>query len=107
MNPSAPEKIEYQASSPDELALIQGAVQAGFKLKHRDGRTITVENVHTRRDQVFEIHAEFPFDSDRKRMSLLVEEKAYELDEESRYTLMSKGADSIMIPRSKFSNKVI
>jgi magnesium-transporting ATPase (P-type) len=62
--------------------------------------------MHTRRDQVFEIHAEFPFDSDRKRMSLLVEEKAHGLAKESRYILMSKGADSIMIPRCKFSSRI-
>jgi len=40
-------------------------------------------------------------------MSLIVEEKAHGLGKESRYTLMSKGADSIMIPRCKFSSLVI
>ncbi len=42
--------------------------------------------------------AEFPFDSTRKRMSLIV------LDKEE-YVLLSKGADSIMLPRCKFETE--
>ena len=40
----------------------------------------------------YEILKEFPFDSDRKRMTLIVKH-------EGRYLLMCKGADSIMYPR--------
>jgi magnesium-transporting ATPase (P-type) len=43
--------------------------------------------------------AEFPFDSDRKRMSLIVRHK-----QEDKIYLLSKGADSIMIPRIKWSS---
>jgi len=39
--------------------------------------------------------AEFPFDSTRKRMSLIVRIKGHII-------LMSKGADSIMLPRIDF-----
>lgn len=37
-------------------------------------------------------HVEFPFDSSRKRMSLIVEHN-------NKFYIMTKGADSIMLPR--------
>ena len=84
--------LEYQASSPDELALTHGASQLSFTLLKRDGKTITIKKANTSR--VFQVHAEFAFDSDRKRMTLVVESL-----KDHRYYLMCKGADSIMIPR--------
>jgi magnesium-transporting ATPase (P-type) len=44
--------------------------------------------------------AEFPFDSTRKRMSLIVREEASQ-----KLFLMTKGADSIMLPRTTLSEK--
>ena len=44
--------------------------------------------------ETYEINAEFPFDSDRKRMSVVVT-----LD--GSHYLMTKGADNIMLPRLK------
>ena len=46
----------------------------------------------------YEILREFPFDSDRKRMTLIVKHNG-------RYILMCKGADSIMLPRVNFNSK--
>ena len=46
----------------------------------------------------FEVHAEFPFDSDRKRMSLVISNRG-------KHYLMTKGADSIMLPRINFETK--
>lgn len=43
----------------------------------------------------YKILAEFPFDSTRKRMSLIVEF-------EGLIILMTKGADSIVLPRIRF-----
>lgn len=40
----------------------------------------------------WEVLAEIPFNSDRKRMSLIVK------DQQGRILLMTKGADSIMAP---------
>jgi len=40
----------------------------------------------------YEILKEFPFDSDRKRMTLIVKHRG-------KYYLMCKGADSIMLKR--------
>jgi magnesium-transporting ATPase (P-type) len=44
----------------------------------------------------FFVLAEFPFDSTRKRMSLIVKEEV-----SGKIFLMTKGADSIMLPRTK------
>ena len=46
----------------------------------------------------YEVVAEFPFDSTRKRMSLIIFFN-------NKYYIMTKGADSIMIPRINFSSK--
>lgn len=47
-------------------------------------------------EEVYEALVEFPFDSTRKRMSLLVKNHS-----NSKYYLFCKGADSIMLPRIK------
>lgn len=91
-------EIIYQASSPDELALIQGAKQVGFTLIDKNTTTMTIQNEHTGRDEVYEILAEFPFDSTRKRMSLIVR-----LGTEIIH--LCKGADSIMLPRINFEKR--
>lgn len=82
----------YQASSPDELALIQGAKQCGMVLCERSQNFIKVFNEITGEEEVYEILREFPFDSDRKRMTLIVRYQG-------AYLLLCKGADSIMLPR--------
>ena len=48
------------------------------------------------RTEKYRTLAEFPFDSTRKRMSLIVQL------ENGEYYLMTKGADSIMLPRCVF-----
>jgi Ca2+-transporting ATPase len=42
--------------------------------------------------------AEFPFDSDRKRMSVIVKHK-------DKHFLMTKGADNVMLPRCSMSEE--
>ena len=58
---------------------------------------MTIENEITKQNEVYTILKEFPFDSDRKRMTLIVRYK-------DRLILMCKGADSIMIPRISMNN---
>ena len=48
----------------------------------------------------YTILAEFPFDSTRKRMTLIVEEQ-----NTKKILVMTKGADSIMIPRTTLPDK--
>jgi magnesium-transporting ATPase (P-type) len=65
----------------------------GFKFIERTNEG-AVLNILDNQTQLWEVHCEFPFDSTRKRMSLLVRKSG-----EKNYMLMSKGADSIMMPR--------
>lgn len=87
-------EIKYQASSPDELALIDGAKAGGYKFIARNVNNIGIEIKHSKTKEVYEVLNEFPFDSTRKRMSLIVKKKGSE-----EILMMTKGADSIMIPR--------
>lgn len=59
---------------------------------------MTIHNYLTEADEKYDILAEFPFDSTRKRMTLIVRYQ-------EKYLLMCKGADSIMIPRCNFKSE--
>jgi phospholipid-transporting ATPase len=86
-------ELKYSASSPDELALVLGAKELGYVFMEKSATQIVMQIDKTRTEQ-YEVFAEFPFDSTRKRMSLL-------LKTQNKYFLMCKGADSIMMPRIK------
>lgn len=91
-------KLTYQASSPDELALTMGAKQVGYELTDRTSNQIFIKNLlNNSSNETYTVHAEFPFDSTRKRMSLIIES-------EGAFYLMCKGADSIVLPRCKFDS---
>ena len=85
-------ETNYQASSPDELALMQGAKQAGMVLVERSAAVMKIKNECNGRIEEYEILKEFPFDSDRKRMTLIVKH-------EGSLLMLVKGADSIMLKR--------
>lgn len=55
---------------------------------------------YAKRSEKYFIIAEFPFDSTRKRMSLLVKE-----EKTGKILLMTKGADSIILPRCNLHDK--
>ena len=84
-----------QASSPDELALVQASVDAGFKFIEKTSEYIKIEIDYLKKVEKYFVLAEFPFDSTRKRMSLIVREEVT-----GNLYLMTKGADSIMLPRT-------
>ena len=89
-------KTKMSASSPDELALVDGSDKAGFHFVERTSTTVTIEVDWDKEQprQTYEIMVEFPFDSTRKRMSNLVRDL-----QTNEIFLMTKGADNIMIPR--------
>ena len=68
---------EYNASSPDELALVEGAKSHGFELINRDHNNVIDLQVPawgysaTRKFKVLNV---LEFNSDRKRMSVIVED---------------------------------
>ena len=87
----------YRAESPDELALVQGVGNFDCFLCDRGTSTMMVEMLGEK--QAYEILAVNAFNSDRKRMSILIREKA-----SGEYYIMCKGADSTMLDLCDFSD---
>ncbi|KAL0237163.1 hypothetical protein PCE1_000560 [Barthelona sp. PCE] len=81
-----------QASSPDEIALVEFAEKCGYRLKQReiDWMDIVTPAGTTRR---YKIEHVFPFSSARKRMGIVLRDTQTNI---IYYYL--KGADSIMFP---------
>ncbi|KAK0866231.1 putative aminophospholipid-translocase [Friedmanniomyces endolithicus] len=99
----------YQASSPDEVAIVQWTEAVGLRLAHRDRRSISLQS--TRDGQVVikvEILHVFPFTSDSKRMGIVVRFLRHTNDREraalgddtdevdSEIVFFQKGADTVM-----------
>lgn len=79
------------------MALVKAAMKAGQVLVDTRESKYFVED-DTGRIKSYIIHAEFKFDSDRKRMSVIVEE-------DGEFYLYTKGADNKMLPVIKFDSK--
>ena len=81
----------YNAASPDELALVDGAKAEGYEFVGREADNVIVirdSQGYTLRYQVLNV---LEFNSTRKRMSVIM------LNQQTGYIeLYSKGADSIM-----------
>ena len=92
-DPKEENELLYTAASPDELALVKFAKEIGVVFSDRTSSHIKI--ILKGEEQIeedYEILIEFPFDSFRKRMSLLVS------NHDGKYILMTKGADSVMLP---------
>ena len=62
---------EYQASSPDEIALVKFAKTIGIDLHERNEQTIKIVNANNEVEE-YEILENFPFSSARKRMGIVL-----------------------------------
>ncbi|KAK3727238.1 hypothetical protein QZH41_019302, partial [Actinostola sp. cb2023] len=82
--------MTYQASSPDEVALVTWTEEVGMALVHRD---LTSMRVKTPSGQVlvFSVLQIFPFTSESKRMGIIVKEQST-----GEITFYMKGADVVM-----------
>eukprot|EP01136_Pigoraptor_vietnamica_P044457 Opistho-1_new@21219 len=89
-NPAVNRPI-YESESPDEVALVTAARIYGYGLESRSQHSITV-NVRGK-PVTYELLNVFEFDSDRKRMSVIVRMP------DGRLRLFIKGADSIILSR--------
>lgn len=97
---SNPSLIKYQASSPDELALVDGAKKMGYVFLGRDSKTLSLQ-IYENEPEIWETLVEFPFDSHRKRMSMILKNS-----KSNRFWLMCKGADTVMLPRIRKEQNV-
>lgn len=83
----------YQASSPDEVALVKIAEELKMELIKRDQQKITIKNA-VGKEEVFMVLANFPFTSESKRMGIILRHVPT-----NRIVFYLKGADSIMKSR--------
>ena len=81
----------FQASSPDELALVKAAKRLGTTFTSRSCNKIEITQME--KSVCFTIMATIEFTSDRKRMSIVLQN-----DQTMKYFIISKGADSAVIP---------
>ena len=88
------EEINYQGASPDDIALVHGANQFGYTFESKSFTILNIYNEIFNIRKSFELLVEMPFDSDRKRMSVIVKDL-----ETDKIKLYSKGADTIMMNR--------
>lgn len=82
----------YNASSPDELAIVNGARHLGFAFEHRDedGNMVCSTMDGIRKYKLLNV---IEFDSTRKRMSVILKTP------EDKILVICKGADSIIEKR--------
>lgn len=92
------ENLEYQAASPDEIALIDAARDMGYIIVDRQHNSMTVRTYPNGFDsppfdENYEVKQTIEFSSARKRMSIVIRFP------DGRYCVFCKGADNIIIER--------
>lgn len=88
-----PASIVYQASSPDEGALVKGAQQMGFYFHTRRPKSVIISV--NGKNQEYEVLNICEFNSTRKRMSSIVR------CPDGKIKLYIKGADTVILERLK------
>ncbi|KAK3823106.1 MAG: hypothetical protein J3Q66DRAFT_330871 [Benniella sp.] len=94
-----PNVIVYQASSPDEGALVDGAATLGFKFTTRRPRSVNIQVGQS--DLEYEILNVCEFNSTRKRMSTIVR------GPDKKIKLYCKGADTVIMERLSSENEFV
>ncbi|KAK2514572.1 Atp8b1 [Columba livia] len=84
-------QLNYQAASPDEGALVTAARNFGYVFLSRTQNTITISEMGIER--TYDVLAILDFNSDRKRMSVIVRES------DGSIRLYCKGADMVIYER--------
>jgi phospholipid-transporting ATPase len=93
---SQADKIKYQAASPDEGALVEGAVMLGYRFVARKPRSVIIEAGG--KELEYELLAVCEFNSTRKRMSTI-----YRCPD-GKIRCYCKGADTVILERLNDSN---
>ena len=84
-------KITYQASSPDEVALVKFAETLKMRLIHRTDKELKIKDSADKIEE-FEVLANFPFSSDTKRMGIVLKNKKH-----GHIIYYLKGAENVMM----------
>ncbi|XP_044589030.1 phospholipid-transporting ATPase ID isoform X2 [Cotesia glomerata] len=91
-------RIEYQAQSPDEAALVSAARNFGFVFRERSPNSITIEVMGKR--EIYELLCILDFNNVRKRMSVILRRNGH-------LRLYCKGADNVIYERLKEGSEEI
>ena len=83
--------LEYQAASPDEVAIVKFTHNMGLSLIKRDRNNIVLLHEATGKTFEYEIYQIFPFNSDTKRMGIIAYDKF-----KDEIWFHEKGADTVM-----------
>ena len=86
-----PNVMTYQASSPDEVALVKFAVTLDMRLVGRTDKEIKIKDAADNVEE-FDVLANFPFSSDTKRMGIILRNKKY-----GHIIYYLKGAENVMM----------
>lgn len=89
-------KTQFQAASPDELALVEAAQDLGYLLVDRASQSIKLEvtdETGCAATETYEVLDVIEFSSKRKRMSIIVRKP------DGRICVFIKGADNVILPR--------
>lgn len=92
----------YQASSPDEIAIVRWTESVGLRLMHRDRHSMTLQAVDNSRVVVrVRILDVFPFTSEGKRMGIILQfsqgtESTAAPADSAEIWFYQKGADTVM-----------
>ncbi|SGZ50248.1 CIC11C00000003463 [Sungouiella intermedia] len=84
-------EVSYQAASPDEVAIVRFCESVGLRLYKRDRSSITLLHLATNQELHFNILYNFPFNSDTKRMGIVIRDVL-----KDEIWFMEKGADVVM-----------
>jgi len=92
----------YNGPSPDEVALVEFASSMNFdclsSTDHEIRMKASIKGSDKNQEHVFEVYRKMDFNSDRKRMSVLVRDPT-----DGKIKLLIKGADSIIKERLDIS----
>ncbi len=88
--PAQPQPQEYQASSPDEIALVKFAEEVNCKLVYRDQEKVVI-TIPSGEEDSYEIMLDFPFSSESKRMGIVLRHQ-----KSGRIVFFVKGAEQVI-----------
>lgn len=97
-------EIDYQAMSPDELALVRAAKDLGVIVVDRPAQSMKIlirDKNGNEKHETYEVLDVVEFSSKRKRMSIIIRFP------NGKICLFCKGADSTIIKRLKTANEAI
>lgn len=92
-------EIKYQAASPDEGALVEGAASLGYRFTNRRPRSVLVTVAG--REYEYELLAVCEFNSTRKRMSTIFR------CPDGKIRIYTKGADTVILERLNPDNPIV